>query len=57
LGKNDVDAAIDFIDQVAAKMIKSSHKALTKYLEDSQIHYNDERVKAWNTFSGGTRRS
>ena len=44
--KDDVRAAIDFIGNIAKKMITSSHAALSQYLVDNAIHYTDERRKS-----------
>lgn len=49
--KKDTLAAIDFIDEIAQKMVKSSHEAISKYVQDNDIAYNDERKKALDYLS------
>ena len=44
--KQDVIGAIDFLTEIAKKLLKSSHDALSKYLVENQIQYSGERGKA-----------
>ena len=44
--KGDVVGAIDFLTEIAKKLLKSSHDALSKHLVENQIQYSGERAEA-----------
>jgi hypothetical protein len=44
--KQDVIGAMDFLSEIAKKLLKSSHDALSKHLVENQIQYVGERAKA-----------
>jgi tyrosyl-tRNA synthetase len=46
LSAHDVANAIDFIEAVAKKLLRSSHKALTKEIEERGISHSGERKNA-----------
>ena len=44
--RRDVMSAIDFVEGIARKLIRASHRALIEYLLKEDIHYVGERQKA-----------
>lgn len=46
LSAHDVANAIDFLEAIAKKLLRSSHRALTKEIEEQGISYSGDRQKA-----------
>jgi hypothetical protein len=51
VGRAEVIAAVEFIENVADKLVRGSHAALVRYLEANNIQYSGERKKALDLIS------
>jgi len=46
IARTDVSDAIKFIDGIAQKLLRSSHSALSRYIQEHGLVYSEERAKA-----------
>jgi hypothetical protein len=46
IARQDVSDAIKFIEGIRQKLLRSTHSALSKYIQEHGLVYSEERTKA-----------